>query len=179
MSTAMTPPRTTDLKCVLHSDDTRLYSYSRELHHVIPQAWQESWWPGWNNGSVVMVPSYRHGEFSGSGFYLPKKRVWDGRTEACCPTGHRNVHHLLVRIMKRIEEDYDLLNSSTVTTYENVLIGLSDVIRAVAAVREDLHEVGVPINRKEQAMAMSAPVRWLEQGGSIADLLKRRLYGNA
>ena len=50
-----------------------------ELHHVIPQAWQN------------MV--------------LHSEVLFDKRTVALCPTGHRNVHALLVTMMKASQGD--------------------------------------------------------------------------
>lgn len=48
-----------------------------ELHHVIPQAWQN-----WKLGA---------------------ERLFDKRTIELCPTGHRNVHYWLVRYMKGLD----------------------------------------------------------------------------
>lgn len=49
-------------------------NHTIEEHHVIPQAWQH--------------------------FKLGTEELFDKRTVPLCPTGHRNVHDCLVRLMK-------------------------------------------------------------------------------
>lgn len=51
-----------------------------ERHHIIPQAWQFTWTPA--------------GAAPG--------KLWDPRTADLCPTGHRNVHMIIVAMMKKL-----------------------------------------------------------------------------
>jgi hypothetical protein len=56
-----------------------------EVHHIVPVAWQLSWQPA--------IAPYPGRDPEGRG------ELWDARTIACCPTGHRNVHHWIVALM--------------------------------------------------------------------------------
>lgn len=158
-------------RCVLHNDDNRLPSYYRELHHVVPQAWQAVWWPSENNGDAVFshtAPSAA-GELQGHGYYLPKQKVWDPRTEPCCPTGHRNVHYLLVAMMKKWQSSYQDLWSQTEDR----------ILECKRAVVNDMHAAAYAAGPKEAAMAVLAMTRWNEWGGDLRLLTSRKLYGYA
>jgi hypothetical protein len=133
--------------CVLHSDKSRLPSFYRELHHVIPQAWQAFWCP----------PSQSR----------PSTRPWDARTEPCCPTGHRNVHYLLVLMMKE---------------WQSWDIQAQEVPRIFAVksqVTRNLRGGGYSVAPSEADMAAQAMVRWSEWGGDLNALCARKLYGYA
>lgn len=70
------------MSCVAH----RLHApvnMTVEAHHVVPQAWQYAWQP------ALMG-------FPGRGDH---GMLWDARTVELCPTGHRNVHALIVALM--------------------------------------------------------------------------------
>lgn len=58
-----------------------------ELHHIVPQAWQQFWQP----------TSPSEGAVPGRG---DSGNLWDARTTVLCPTGHRNVHWYLVLLMR-------------------------------------------------------------------------------
>lgn len=68
---------TTFDKCVAHR-----YHWpkplAQELHHVVPQAWQKFWQPELQTG------------------------LWHPETVALCPTGHRNVHRIIVAKMRAL-----------------------------------------------------------------------------
>jgi hypothetical protein len=59
-----------------------------ELHHVIPVAWQLH--------TAVQVPPDPGLDPDGRGM------LWDARGVWICPTGHRNVHHWIVTLMRAI-----------------------------------------------------------------------------
>lgn len=63
--------------CTLHRVHAPKLVASTELHHVVPQAWQHH--------------------------VLLSDKLYDPRTVAICPTGHRNVHAHIVTMMKALE----------------------------------------------------------------------------
>lgn len=163
------PPRTTGLQCVLHRDAPNRWSYYRQLHHVVPQAWQLAWWPDWNiNKNFIGVAEMTREERRASSSLMT---VWDTRTEACCPTGHMNVHYLLVLLMKWMRDHTAWRDGVTVT--------LADVRRAVDNVTAEIRFKGGVVPPSEMRMAAQAPIRWLEHGGSINLLLDQKKYGES
>jgi hypothetical protein len=73
--------------CELHKTHSPA-NLTVELHHVIPVAWQLLWQP-----AVAPFPGR---DPDGRG------ELWDARTVGCCPTGHRNIHHWIVALMKAL-----------------------------------------------------------------------------
>jgi hypothetical protein len=65
-----------------------------ELHHVIPQAWQQVFTGPLRPEPEILAASRRVPGRGSEG-----RKLWDARTVALCPTGHRNVHAWIVRIM--------------------------------------------------------------------------------
>lgn len=59
-----------------------------ELHHIVPVAWQLR--------TTVLQPPAPGRDHDGRGL------LWDARTAAICPTGHRNVHYWIVTLMHAI-----------------------------------------------------------------------------
>jgi hypothetical protein len=59
-----------------------------ELHHIVPVAWQLM--------TAVADPPFPGNDPDGRG------HLWDARTVALCPTGHRNAHFWIVRLMHAI-----------------------------------------------------------------------------
>lgn len=72
-----------------------------ELHHVIPVAWQLIPWK-------PAVPPYPGRDIDGRGM------LWDARMVACCPTGHRNIHAFIVRLMHAVTGEDPLQAESVV-----------------------------------------------------------------
>jgi len=62
-----------------------------EAHHVIPVAWQLFWQPA--------QPLFPGKDPDGRG------NLWDTRTVTLCPSGHRNVHVLIVKMMRAVKSD--------------------------------------------------------------------------
>lgn len=58
-----------------------------EVHHIVPVGWQHiaAWQPA--------MPPFPGPDTEGRG------ELWDDRTIVLCPTGHRNVHTLIVALM--------------------------------------------------------------------------------
>lgn len=73
--------------CALHRVHTPR-NQTLELHHVIPVAWQLR--------TPVDNPPFPGKDPDGRGM------LWDSRTIALCPTGHRNVHYWIVTLMHKI-----------------------------------------------------------------------------
>jgi hypothetical protein len=76
--------------CILHTAH-RPANLTIELHHVIPVAWQLFWQP--------VTPPFPGPDTEGRGM------LWDNRVVACCPTGHRNAHYYIVKIMHAVTSD--------------------------------------------------------------------------
>lgn len=109
---------------------------------MIPQAWQALWRPT------------AHAATSG---------LWDPRTVPICPTGHRNVHWWLVRIVR--------------TADRMVVTGSADVPELVAAA-----VAAAPLNRahhREVATARLALERWYAAGGLVRTLGDAGEWGEA
>ena len=62
-----------------------------EAHHLVPVAWQLFWKP-----QTAPFPGV---DADGRG------TLWDDRTVPVCPTHHRNVHALIVQIMRAVKQD--------------------------------------------------------------------------
>lgn len=111
--------------------DIHRYHWPRNLtdddHHIIPQAWQH------HDGST---------------------RLWDPRTVRLCPTGHRNVHHWIVALMKA---------------------GRGAELPHVA---ELALFAGKRLTR-EQSIALRALERYVQSGRSLKALYDARLLGFA
>jgi hypothetical protein len=122
--------------CSLHVTHSPV-NLTVEDHHIIPQAWQKFWWP----------------QSPGTGWQKPGD-LWDVRTAPCCPTGHRNVHALLVEIMHALASE-----------------GTEDIIAAIKAsgVRQTT----------QRAMAVLALERWQAARGHLLDLTGHHEWGEA
>lgn len=66
-----------------------------EYHHVIPVGWQQITWQPAEPPSPGVDPDGRGA-------------LWDDRRIPLCPTGHRNVHTWIVRIMHQLQGGEDL-----------------------------------------------------------------------
>jgi hypothetical protein len=86
--------------CSLHTSHSPV-NLTIEDHHVIPRAWQRFFAPAPDpSNAELLYPGHYGGE-----------TLWDARTVPICPTGHRNVHAIIVATMKRIareEEEWPL-----------------------------------------------------------------------
>lgn len=86
--------------CVLHRVH-RPKALTVELHHVIPQAWQQVFTtPHVDDGASLAQDHSLTDWVPGHGDQ--GRMLWDARTVALCPTGHRNVHHHLVLAMRGV-----------------------------------------------------------------------------
>lgn len=74
--------------CELHKTH-RPPNLTVEVHHIIPVAWQLFWQP--------QVAPYPGKDPDGRG------NLWDARTVTCCPTGHRNIHFWIVKLMHAVK----------------------------------------------------------------------------
>lgn len=83
------------MSCLLHK--VHLPSnLTVEQHHIIPVAWQlQPFKPD--------VPMFPGPDPDGRGM------LWDNRTVELCPTGHRNVHYWLVKLMHGLSGSEDPL----------------------------------------------------------------------
>jgi hypothetical protein len=109
-----------------------------ELHHVIPVAWQLHWQPA--------VAPYPGKDPDGRGL------LWDARTVSCCPTGHRNVHAWIVKLMHAMAGE--------------------DIQTAIDAM--------TPPGRGSQfTTATLALYRYQQYGGRLQDLIAAREWGAA
>ena len=73
-----------DHPCELHKLHVP-HTLTMEFHHLIPVAWQLFWQP--------TEEPHPGDDPNGRG------HLWDDRGAWLCPTGHRNVHHLIVAAM--------------------------------------------------------------------------------
>jgi hypothetical protein len=162
-------PKTAPPVCVAHRRHEVVTPYYNELHHVIPQAWQEFWWPTWNDGEPRILPNPLPGDPFATAVRTPLKRLFDPRTVALCPTGHRNVHWLLVKFMRY----WDAIGVGPKEQSEEVILELA--ADQVAAIRHD----GLKVNRGEALWARESMLRWHQVGGNLADLCKAHKWGEA
>lgn len=130
-----------------------------EMHHVIPQAWQAFWAPASAWWPAAGQPAHP-GEAWMSNHMHDRVRppVWDPRTIELCPTGHRNVHFYIVRLM----------HAATDESVEQ-------------AVKNYLH---IDLRRRppraaEFGIAKLALQRWVAAGGSIGVLQANGQWGQA
>ncbi len=80
------PIEIASLPCQLHQQHVPVHN-TIEFHHLIPVAWQLFWQPA--------KPWPAEGkDTEGRGL------LWDDRGAALCPTGHRNVHFYIVKLMR-------------------------------------------------------------------------------
>lgn len=110
-----------------------------EQHHLIPVAWQQQTWQ-------PATPPYPGVDPDGRG------SLWDARTMPLCPTHHRNVHALIVTLMRQVA-----LNRT-----------------------EQIPSVRVaPAHRLELGIAVDALEHYQAAGGSLLFLTARREWGEA
>jgi hypothetical protein len=121
--------------CELHKSHSPA-NLTVELHHVVPVAWQLMWQP-----AVAPFPGR---DPDGRGM------LWDARTVACCPTGHRNVHHWIVALMHAVTGE--------------------DPLQAEHVVRG---------RRDQYDWACQALLRFKEAGGSLQALVAAHEWGIA
>lgn len=117
---------------------------SAESHHLIPRAWQALWHPDGHPHTHTVMPM-----------------IWAPETIDLCPTGHRAVHEILVRIMRA----YAPMNRNT------ALHPRLESARRIAS-----RDFG---RRAEFPVAMDAVRLWTEHGGSLDLLVDRRRYGES
>lgn len=129
--------------CVLHGRHWPPY-LSAEAHHLVPVAWQQMWQPP--------KPWPREGaDPNGRGL------LWDARTVKLCPTGHRNVHVWITRLMHACTGE--------------------DVQATLKAVRS---QFGVrATTTMEFQTAGFALLRWQEAGGSLQALVAAHEWGQS
>lgn len=141
-------PTTTDQACSLHRFHRPAPDQVNEFHHIIPQAWQHFWKPPATIFAVL--------DRSNPGLF-------DARTVAICPTGHRRVHYWIVQMMKWIEA---------------MKLDVQDPQRAImyGAFQRIL---GDKRRTKEQACAALTLERWLDAGGNLVALVNAGLRGEA
>lgn len=149
--------------CVAHKQHKPAPQYN-ELHHVVPQAWQHLWNPG-----TESLGSPARASLAAANPAMAIA-LWDPRTVALCPTGHRNVHFWIVRVMKalppmRVLEQPDLDESS--------------FVHAQGIARDQAHRERRVINPHEWQTACLAVQRWIERGGTLAALVKAGQWGEA
>lgn len=148
--------------CVAHKQHRPLAT-GQEEHHVIPQAFQGFWHPAGVSLEINGVPTVGMTSLARPGEIVRLAvGLWDRRTVALCPTGHRNVHHWLVKAMHAWEADP-----------EPTLDRAWDLVLRFA--RKD----GIRPNEAEVAIARLGMQRWLEAGGDLLALCKVGLYGSA
>lgn len=134
-------PEATTAPCDAHRSHHPTPTY-QELHHVVPQAWQAFWQP------------------------KGKTPLWDRRTVPLCPTGHRNVHFWLVRLMEAVDAPDVAAQHTAVAT-------------AIRRVRVDAKAGGMTIHTSEFSLSQLALYRWIDAGGQLAALTSAHLYGEA
>lgn len=101
-------PARTDQPCVAHAQVTTqrcaTNAQYNELHHVIPQAWQNAWLEG--------------------------EKLFDPRTVPLCPTGHRNVHFWLVALMHALPAT--VLDVNTTASDRSAVMAADDAVHLTA-----------------------------------------------
>ena len=97
-----------------------------EAHHIVPQAWQHS------DGTV---------------------RLWAPKVVYLCPTGHRNVHDCIVRMMKWMEASKQY---SPIVAYR-----------------------ALKFRSREAKIALDGLQQWIASGRTIEYLLSVKQYGQA
>jgi hypothetical protein len=126
--------------CVLHSRHSPRH-LSTEFHHIVPVAWQLFW--------LSPAPPFPGKDPSGRGL------LWDKRGLILCPTGHRNVHIWITRLMHGCKTE--------------------DPTDAIAGVRKVFGKVAA--SGLEFDTAVLALLRFKEAGGSLQVLVTGGEWG--
>ncbi|MGH2878962.1 MAG: hypothetical protein ACRDK4_05060 [Solirubrobacteraceae bacterium] len=126
--------------CQIHKKHSPA-NLTAELHHVIPVAWQLFWQP-------AVAPSPGR-DPDGRGM------LWDARTVAICPTGHRNVHKWIVELMHACKSEDPMEAAATVKSLYRTARG------------------------SQFDWAVQALVRFKEAGGSLQALVNAGEWGEA
>jgi hypothetical protein len=113
-------------------------NFTTEAHHFVPQAWQQ----------------------------LLAGELYDKRTIWLCPSGHRNVHSIIVAIMHKINE----YNQSGREMGMDLVDVCADAVRTDLRLREDNHQ---------WIIAKESPKRWLESGRKLEALIEAKEWGQA
>lgn len=140
--------------CVLHKRHSPAH-LTLEFHHVVPVAWQLLWQPP------------KPWPFPGND---PDGRgaLWDSRGLDICPTGHRNVHAWIVRMMREV----------TLTLgREHASFDPEDALLVVSAARKKYGKSATASN--EFQTATLALIRWREGGGSLQELVRHDEWGES
>jgi hypothetical protein len=130
--------------CELHKTHSPA-NMTLELHHVIPVAWQLAWQPA--------VAPYPGKDPDGRG------ELWDARLVPACPTGHRNVHAWIVRMMHMIDA---LVKAG----------GVADAEKAFKLVHASARD-------KQANWALEGLLRFHAAGGSLQQLVAAGEWGEA
>jgi hypothetical protein len=133
-------PPTTTRPCAIHANHAPV-AHTVEAHHIIPQSWQHAWVPV--------------GEKVVDGLWYPE-------TRPLCPSGHRDVHLIIDRLMHLLD----------------VLDPLDQGMVALGALDND--PVTNSMKRwSEWSTAWLAPTLWVKAGGSLRFLTDQGLWGQA
>jgi hypothetical protein len=134
------------LACKLHKTHSPA-NLTVEVHHILPVAWQLLWQP-------LQPWPFPGSDTEGRG------NLWDNRTVEACPTGHRNTHAWIVRLMHAVKDE-----------------NISDAVRTI---RDRITRAHAEATLGEQyAYAEQALVRFKEVGGSLAELVAAREWGES
>lgn len=131
-------------ECALHKRHAPV-NLSTEFHHVVPVAWQLMWQP-------AQPWPFPGNDPDGRG------KLWDDRGVTICPTGHRNVHVWIVRLMHTVPS-----------------VG-ENIPAAENAVRKLF---GLSAHGIEYETATLALTRWQEAGGSLTALANAGEWGES
>lgn len=127
--------------CALHRVHTPK-NLTVEWHHILPVAWQLA--------TPVATPPFPGMDTDGRGM------LWDDRGVWICPTGHRSVHFLIVKMMRVI------------------LVGAIDDTEAFAKL------TAIERRMPEATIARNALIRYpAESGGSLHALAASGEFGEA
>lgn len=155
-----TRPARTDKRCEAHKDHRPEPLY-QELHHVVPQAWQQFYVPDHTSATAAIGAPTRDGE------PVTGVKLWDGRTVALCRTGHGNVHWILTRFMHEWYEIDRLLGVGHKPSLNKVVF---NVRRQNAELQRGRHA-------PEQETALLGMERFLTAGGDLRELCDHDLFG--
>jgi hypothetical protein len=130
------------IPCELHKRHEPSHD-TTELHHLVPVAWQQLWQPP------------KPWPFPGTD---PDGRgpLWDARTVKACPTGHRNIHAWIVRLMKVCRTE-----------------GAQETVTAALNLYRPMPG-GVEFDQATLAL-----VHWKEGGGSLQQLVAAGEWGES
>jgi hypothetical protein len=124
-----------------------------EEHHVVPQAWQRFWRPDDLDNNRTLGERQGHALGLSVPPHMATVYLWDKRTMTLCPTCHRNVHHIMVTLMR-----------ASVT---------NDPLDAMKAVFKGRRRSMV------QDIAYTGLCRYRQVGGDLRMLREAGLWGNA